>query len=272
MPAVGNSVARKDGIGKANGSARYADDLTFPGMIHGRTIRSTIPRGRVKSIRFDFDTAGFTIVDYRDIIGRNSVDLIEKDQPFLVEQEVRHVAEPILLLAHEDRERLNAAHVEIEYEEEKPLFDPEQSSEIFKKIDIMKGDPASALATAELVVEGTYRTGHQEHVYIEPNGVIAIPEEVEGRKGVAIFGSVQCPFYVIKALRCLFGTHPPIRVIQTETGGGFGGKEEYPSMIAGTPRSSRSNRVGRLKSFTTARRTWSRRPSVTLRSCGIALA
>ena len=132
MPAVGNSVARKDGIGKANGSARYADDLTFPGMIHGRTIRSTIPRGRVKSIRFDFDTAGFTIVDYRDIIGRNSVDLIEKDQPFLVEREVRHVAEAILLLAHEDRERLNAAHVEIEYEEETPLFDAEQSSEIFK--------------------------------------------------------------------------------------------------------------------------------------------
>jgi CO/xanthine dehydrogenase Mo-binding subunit len=97
----------------------------------------------------------------------------------------------------------------------------------------MKGDPASALAAADLVVEGTYRTGHQEHVYIEPNGVIAVPEEVEGRRGVAIFGSVQCPFYVIKALRCLFGTHPPIRVIQTETGGGFGGKEEYPSMIAG---------------------------------------
>src|ERR1700720_3248742 len=154
MPAVGNSVARKDGIGKATGSARYADGLAFPGMIHGRTIRSTIPRGRVKSTRFGFDTAGFTIVDYRDIIGRNSVDLIEKDQPFLVEQEVRHVAEPILLLAHEDRERLNAAHVEIEYEEEVPVFDPEQSSEIFKKIDIMKGDPVSALAAADLVVEG----------------------------------------------------------------------------------------------------------------------
>jgi len=128
---------------------------------------------------------------------------------------------------------LNAAKVEIDYEEEKPLFDPEKSSEIFKKIDIMKGDPTGAIGAADLVIEGTYRTGHQEHVYIEPNGVIAIPEEVEGKSGVAIFGSVQCPFYVIKALRCLFGSHPPIRVIQTETGGGFGGKEEYPSMIAG---------------------------------------
>ena len=53
-----------------------------------------------------------------------------------------------------------------------------------------------------IVVEGTYRTGHQEHVYIEPNGVIAVPED----GGVAVFGSVQCPFYVIKALKCLLGT------------------------------------------------------------------
>ena len=229
MPAVGNSVTRKDGIGKATGAALYADDIVFPGMLHGRTIRSTIPRGKIRLVRFDFDQTGFTIVDYRDIRGRNSVDLMEKDQPFLVESEVRHMAEPILLLAHENRDTLNAATVHIEYDEDEPLFDPEKSDQIFKKIDMVKGDTDAALAGADVVVEGTYRTGHQEHVYIEPNGVIALPEG----DGVAIHGSVQCPFYVIKALRCLFGKHPPVRVIQTETGGGFGGKEEYPSMIAG---------------------------------------
>ena len=76
MTAVGKSVARKDGIGKATGGARYADDIVFPGMIHGRTIRSTIPRGRIKSIRYDFDTTGFTIVDYRDVPAKNAVDLM----------------------------------------------------------------------------------------------------------------------------------------------------------------------------------------------------
>ena len=70
MPSVGHSVKRKDGIGKATGAARYADDLVFPGMLHGRTIRSTIPCGRVKSIKLDFDTSGFVIVDWRDIPGR----------------------------------------------------------------------------------------------------------------------------------------------------------------------------------------------------------
>ena len=230
MPAVGNSVARKDGIGKATGAAKYADDLTFPGMIHGRTVRSTVPKGVIKSIKLDFDTTGFTVVDYRDVPAKNAVDLMSQDQPFLVEREVRHMAEPILLLAHEDREKLNAAKVIIEYEEQEPLFDPEKSPESFKTINIVKGDVEAALSSADMIVEGTYRTGHQEHVYIEPNGVIAVPEE----NGIAIHGSVQCPFYVIKALRCLLGSaHPNVRVIQTETGGGFGGKEEYPSMIAG---------------------------------------
>jgi CO/xanthine dehydrogenase Mo-binding subunit len=229
MPVVGQSVARKDGIGKATGRALYADDLVFPGMLHGRTIRSTIPCGRVRSVRLDFDKTGFTIVDYHDVPGRNIVDLIEQDQPYLVERDVRHMAEPILLLAHENLETLSSAKVEIEYEEHEPLFDPEKSQGVLKQIDIVKGDVEAALAKADVIVEGTYRTGHQEHVYIETNGVVAVPED----DGIAIYGSLQCPFYAIKALKCLLGAHAKVRVIQTETGGGFGGKEEYPSMIAG---------------------------------------
>ncbi|MEO5815004.1 MAG: xanthine dehydrogenase family protein molybdopterin-binding subunit [Gemmatimonadaceae bacterium] len=231
MPAVGTSVARKDGIGKATGAARYADDLVFPGMLHGRTIRSTIPCGRIKSIRLDFDTTGFTIVDHRDIpaAGHNIVALIEEDQPFLVETEVRHLAEPILLLAHEDREKLLSANVVIEYEERTPELDPEHSTIILKALAIDKGNVDAGFASADIIVEGTYRTGHQEHVYIETNGIIADPEN----GGIAVHGSIQCPFYVEKALKSLLGKDAYIRVVQTETGGGFGGKEEYPSMIAG---------------------------------------
>ena len=231
MPAVGTSVARKDGIGKATGATKYADDLRFPRMLHGRTVRSSIARGRVTGIRYDFDTTGFTIVDWRDIpaAGHNIVALVAYDQPFLVEHDVRHLAEPIVLLAHEDREVLLAANVIIDYEEEEPEFDAEHSDVVFKSLAIDKGNVEAALLSADLIVEGTYRTGHQEHVYIEPNGVIADPEN----GGIAVHGSIQCPFYVDKALRSLLGKDAYIRVVQTETGGGFGGKEEYPSMIAG---------------------------------------
>jgi CO/xanthine dehydrogenase Mo-binding subunit len=227
--AVGRSVSRKDGIGKATGRARYADDIVMPGMLHGRTVRSTIAHGTVRAIRLDFDTTGFTIVDYRDIPGRNVVALIDDDQPFLVERRVNHMAEPILLLAHEDKEALLTAKVHIDYDVAEPVLDPERSPKSFKDIHILKGDVDAALARADVVIEGTYRTGHQEHVYIETNGVIAVPQD----GGVAVQGSLQCPFYALKALKSLLGPDAKVRVIQTETGGGFGGKEEYPSMIAG---------------------------------------
>ncbi|HSE53654.1 MAG TPA: xanthine dehydrogenase family protein molybdopterin-binding subunit, partial [Gemmatimonadales bacterium] len=210
--------------------ARYADDLIFPGMLHGRTIRSTIPCGSISGIRRDFDPAGFTVVDWRDIPGRNVVALLTEDQPCLVEREVRHQAEPVLLLAHQNREALLGAAVHLEYLPGTPVFDPEQSPRSFKDILIEKGSLEAGFAKAHRVVEGSYRTGHQEHVYIEPNGVIAVPED----GGIAVHGSIQCPYYVHKALVTLLGdavSH--VRVVQTETGGGFGGKEEYPSMLAG---------------------------------------
>ena len=231
-PAVGRSVSRKDGMAKTLGTARYIDDLSFPGMLYGRTIRATIPRGRVRAIHLDFDPAGFTIVDYRDIPGPqcNFVALIEADQPFLVSDEINHVAEPILLLAHEDRDALLAAEVRIEYDEAEPVLDPEQSPTVFKHLRIRKGDTEAAMATADLIVEGTYRTGHQEHVYIETNGVIAVPEN----NGITVYGSMQCPYYVHKALKALLVLPDErVRVVQTETGGGFGGKEEYPNILAG---------------------------------------
>src|SRR5437773_9233519 len=228
MPAVGTNVPRKEGLDKATGHARYIDDLKFPGMIFGRTIRSTIPRGRITNIGFDFDRTGFTAVDHRDIPGENVIALIENDQPCLAADEVRHVAEPILLLAHESAERLLEAKVEITYEAAEPLFDPAKSATAFKQILIEKGNLDRGFARADVIVEGTYETGAQEHIYIETNGVIAVPED----GGLALYGSLQCPFYVLKALKALLGKACDIRVIQTETGGGFGGKEEYPSMIA----------------------------------------
>jgi CO/xanthine dehydrogenase Mo-binding subunit len=234
--AVGRNVLRKEGSLKTAGSAKYIDDITFPDILHGRTIRSTIPAGEISSIRCNFDTAGFTIVDVRDIPGRNVVALIEDDQPCLAERAIRHFAEPILLLAHEDRDTLHAADVQIEYVPSAPLYDAEASPTAFKTISIEKGSVADGFALADHVVEGEYRMGHQEQLYIEPNGVIAVPgngvpDDVDG---VTVYGSMQCPYYVHRALMVLLGLPgDKVRVVQTETGGGFGGKEEYPSMIAG---------------------------------------
>jgi CO/xanthine dehydrogenase Mo-binding subunit len=230
--AVGRNVRRKEGLDKVTGRAKYVDDLVFPEMLHARTIRSTVPKGEIAGIRLDFDRTGFTVADFRDVPGRNTIALIEMDQPCLAEREIRHFAEPILLVAHEDRERLLDAErrIAIDYREAEPLYDPARSTQCFKEITIEKGELARGLGDAEVVVEGEYRAGHQEQLYIEPNGVIAVPEN----GGITVYGSLQCPYYVHRALKILFGLpDDKVRVVQTETGGGFGGKEEYPSMIAG---------------------------------------
>src|SRR5437763_2325767 len=132
--SVGRNVLRKEGAEKVAGTARYIDDLTFPGLLHGRTIRSTIPAGSIIAVRPRFTASGFTVVDYRDIPGRNIVALIDDDQPCLAEREIRHVAEPIVLIAHEDREALLDAGVQIDYEPATPTYDPEASALVFKTI------------------------------------------------------------------------------------------------------------------------------------------
>jgi CO/xanthine dehydrogenase Mo-binding subunit len=229
--AVGRSVLRKEGAEKVTGSARYIDDLAFPDLLHGRTIRSTIASGDILDVRYDLDPRAFTIVSHRDIPGRNIVALIEEDQPALAERTIRHVAEPVLLLAHASRDALFAAPVDIVCRETRPNYDPEASPITFKAITIEKGVLDDGFAAADVIVDGEYRTGHQEQLYIENNGVIAVP----GTSGdITVYGSMQCPYYVHRALKVLLGLpDEKVRVIQTETGGGFGGKEEYPSMIAG---------------------------------------
>ena len=241
---IGVPVPRKEGRDKVTGKARYVDDLHFEGMIYGTTVRSPVARGRIKALHFGegIPWQDFTIVRASDIPGQNHIALILNDQPCLADSIVNHPEEPVLLLAHPDRYLLEDARraVEVETEPLPAVFNLDESlrrnviiwgeDNIFKQYRVEKGDVDSAWDRAHLIVEGEYHTGAQEQLYIETNGMIAIASP---ERGVAVWGSMQCPYYVHKALKAVFDlTDEQVRVIQTETGGGFGGKEEYPSMIA----------------------------------------
>ncbi|HSO30046.1 MAG TPA: xanthine dehydrogenase family protein molybdopterin-binding subunit, partial [Candidatus Sulfomarinibacteraceae bacterium] len=227
---------RREGPAKLTGAAKYADDLVFPGAWHGATIRSTEPRARLVAIELDpeADWSNVVVVTAADIPGENLVSAIKEDQPVLVPVggEIRHHAEPVALLAAADRETLRAlrSRVRLVTEPLPPVFDPEQSDHIFAQYEIVAGDLDAGFAAADVVVEGEYRVGHQEQLYIENNAMIAVPAE---GGGITVHGSLQCPYYVHKALRKALGlSAEQARVVQAETGGGFGGKEEYPSIVA----------------------------------------
>ena len=241
---IGTSVPRKDGFCKVAGTAMYADDLQFPEFLHGVTVRSPLPRGRLGAIHYGsgIPWEELTIVRAADIPGKNCIALIMGDQPCLVETYINHPEEPILLLGHHDRCLLEEARsaIQVEVEPLPAVFNMEESlagkeviwgeNNVFKQFVIDKGDVDLVWGQADFVIAGEYSTGSQEQLYIEPNGMVAVasPEE-----GVTVWGSMQCPYYVHRALTEVFGfSNERVRVVQMETGGGFGGKEEYPSMIA----------------------------------------
>ena len=248
---VGTKIPRKEGLQKVTGAARYVDDIVFPDMLHGVTVRSTAPRGKIKAIHFapSIRWNEFTVITAKDIPGKNYVALITYDQPFLADTVINHPEEPVVLLAHHDKHVLEEARraVTIEVEALPPVLTIEESlaktqivwgqdnsphENIFKEYTVVKGDVAAAFARQDVsLFEAEYATGAQEQLYIENNGMIAT---YSAQDGVTVWGSMQCPYYVHKGLLPLFALgDDKVRVIQTETGGGFGGKEEYPTLLAG---------------------------------------
>jgi len=245
---VGTPQIRKEGVEKVLGRAKYIDDLEREGMWYGATVRSTIPRGRIQSIHYGpgINWSEFVIVTAADVPGKNHIQMISADQPCLAAETVNHCDEPIILLAHPDKRRLPeaVAAVRIDYEILPAVLSIEESEtqkqiiwgpntadgNIFKQFHLEKGNVDEVWASAAHIVEDEYRTGAQEHLYIENNGVIA---EYSEESGITVWGSLQCPYYVHKSLMAVFDLPAEkVRVIQTETGGAFGGKEDYPSVIA----------------------------------------
>ncbi len=267
MSILGASPIRKEGRAKVLGAAKYIDDLSLPGMWHGVTVRSSIARGRIRSITFDpsIDWSQYTIVRAADIPGENTIVHLTKDHPCLAAEAINHPFEPILLLAHPDKAALLAAvaAIHIDYDELPGVFTIEESeaavtsgstekiiwpgsdaggtANCFKQYLMYTGDAeeteaglAAAFAQADFIVEGEYSTGAQEQLYIEPNGVIAeCFRDTDGNiESVCVRGSMQCPYYLVHALTLVFNLpQEKCRVIQVETGGAFGGKEDFPSVI-----------------------------------------
>ena len=227
---------RREGPAKLTGTALYTDDLVVPGAWFGATIRSTDPHAKFLGLELDddFDWTRVVVATAEDIPGENVVSLIDSDQPVLVPVggEIRHQAEACALIAAPDRAILREArrHIRLRTERLPAVFDPLTSEQEFAHYTVEAGDAAAAMESAALVIEGTYRVGHQEQLYIENQAMIAVPRE---GGGMTVHGSLQCPYYVHKAMKRALAMGDELAVVvQAETGGGFGGKEEYPSVIA----------------------------------------
>jgi CO/xanthine dehydrogenase Mo-binding subunit len=239
MNGIGESPPRPDGFAKVSGAACYVDDLSLPGIWHGATVRSPHPHARLRSVRFDpaAAPAGTVCVTAADLPGPNGVQLLDDGWPILADGFVFHVGEPVALVAAPTRlaARQALAAVKVEYEPLVPVLTVDEAAALPPLYELLLesgnvGDIETAFAGAEHLVEGEYRTGHQEHIYIECQGMIA---ELAADGGILITGSMQCPYYVHKALVHGLGLpEEKVRVRASVVGGGFGGKEDFPSALA----------------------------------------
>ncbi len=244
---VGCSVIRPDAIEKVTGQARYIADLVRVGMLHAVTVRS--PWAYMTDLEIDPSLAlkmpgVVCIATADDIPGLNQVPLVFQDQPFLAHRNVNFHGEAVALVAAETlNQAIRAAQaVIVNGNKLPPCIDPLEAlsgqspqiygtDNVFRSYHIERGDLENAFARTDVIVDQSYRTPHQEHAYLETQGILA---EWDDSGGLQIMGSMQCPFYVQDAVSAILGMPKHrITVIQTATGGGFGGKEDVPSNIAG---------------------------------------
>lgn len=243
---ISTPINRFDVKEKISGEAKYVSDINLENSLYAKTLRSTKARAKIVSIKYPTMPEGYFIVDKNDIAGKNRVKIMFYDMPFFAEDIVNYIGEPISLIVGEDKERILDIinKIEIEYEEMKPIFTIEESENSEEKIPIYKDDNCfanysyekgtidSAYSSSYMVFSREYKTGYQEHIYLEPQGIAATYDE-ETHK-VTVIGSMQCPYFVKNAVIEAMGlVEDKVQIIQSTTGGAFGGKEEYPSLIGG---------------------------------------
>ncbi|MGQ4833020.1 MAG: xanthine dehydrogenase family protein molybdopterin-binding subunit [Candidatus Asgardarchaeia archaeon] len=245
LMVVGKPIKRIDAYDKVTGLAKYVRDLKIEHMLYAYAFRSSRPHAKIKSL--DVSEARkvpgvAAVVTADDVPGENIVPIILNDRPLLAKDKVRYIGEAIVLIAAETKEiaKIAAGKIKIEYEDLPAVLDPREAMKedapwihdfgnVFTHYKIRTGDVEKAFKEADLIIENEYQTNYQEHLYLEPQGALAIPEG----NAITIYSSTQCPFYVQKAVAKVLGIpRSKVRVVVTTVGGGFGGKEDVPSWVA----------------------------------------
>ncbi len=244
LNVIGKSYKRPDGPDKTTGKTKFITDIKVKNMVYGHPIYSSIPFGKINSI--DVSNAkkekGYCGIFFaEDVPGINQVGVILKDQPLFVDKTVRFIGDSIGIAVAETESAAKsiAENTKIEYEELNPYFSIKESKSATKnyihdnnmacKHQSIKGDINKGFTEAKYIIEADFTTPVQEHYYLEPQGIIAIPIA----DGIEIRGSLQCPYYIQKAVSGVLGIpKEKVVVIQSPTGGAFGGKEDIPSELA----------------------------------------
>ena len=242
---VGKSVSRKDGRGKVTGETKFFSDLTMPNMLWAKVVRSKHPHALIKKIDVSKAEAlpgVAAVLTYKDVTGQNGFGILTPDQPVLCQDKVRYLGDAIAVIAAENKEIAEEATrlVDVEYEPLPVVTDPIEAMKneapkvhsqgnILRHASFKRGNVEQAFRDAAVVVENTFHTGRQMHMYLEPEAGVGL---LDDKGNVVLYSGGQSPYRDQMQISRALGISPEkIRVISSPVGGAFGGKEENTVQI-----------------------------------------
>ncbi|WP_369283639.1 xanthine dehydrogenase family protein molybdopterin-binding subunit [Oscillibacter sp. GMB15532] len=231
MEKISESVVKKDHAPKMSGRSVYVGDYSGDGVLTGKFLRSTLARAKVLGVEVPPLPDGYFYVDKTDVPGDNNVNIVLDDTPVFARDTVEYIGEPIGMVVGPEEQVVDRllSEIKVAYEELAPMLDLRKADTVFFNYEYEKGNLEKAFAEADKVYEEEFSTGYQDQTYLEPQGMMAEPEE---NGHMYVHGSMQCAYYVHGAVMRALGCRPDeVHILQDVTGGGFGGKEAFPSIL-----------------------------------------
>lgn len=251
---IGTRPIRHDGVEKVTGRAKYGADYSFPGMLHGKVLRSPHAHARIKSIKYEqaLKLPGvFAVITGEDfpecktetaaIAGEHTVNVRHISHNVIARDKVLydghalaavaaispHIAEEALRLIEVDYEVLQPVMtLDDAMKPDAPVVFPGRgqhgSPNIADHLQIERGDIEAGFKAADYIVEREFRSSPVHQGYIEPHNALAI---YNSDGSLTIYCSTQGQFIIRTLTAALLGMpEGKVRVIPAEIGGGFGGK------------------------------------------------
>ena len=234
---VGHSVARVDGFDKVTGTAKFVGDITVPGMLYGKILRSTYPHARIRSIDATQAEALTGVVAVLTAADLGDLNLIYNGRPVIATDKVRYVGEPVAAVAAVDLETAEEALelINVDYEElpavtgidaaianDAPLVHDDKRGNVGTHEKVLRGDVDEGFADSDEIVEDTFTFPMVYHYAMEPHSVIA---HYDASDEITVWSSAQHPFQVRGDIAKIFKVpQAKVRLIINYLGGGYGSK------------------------------------------------
>jgi aldehyde oxidoreductase len=250
---VGERTCRVDAVPKALGTAMYADDFKFDGMLYGKNVFSKHAHAKVLSIHTSkaLQMPGVVAVyTAKDIPGKRYIGHLAQDWPGMIDigEETKCIGDTLAIVVSETKEQAVAAvkAVEVEYEVMEPIRNPKEAAapgahkvhgegymlfgkfivpenNLFNHQEVKRGDAETALASSKYIVEGTFHVPPTEHAFMEPETAIGLPNG-DGVKVITGSQGIYDEYHEISAYLGI--SQDKVRIKSAVVGGGFGGKED----------------------------------------------